>query len=180
MSHAGMWPPPHPSGGQTPAHLVTLLQSRLNSRLNTDCVVSAQSARVSRSANTSPCRTALSCSFGRHRVCTHRHIRADRGHRVPSRLLFPSLCCSFERIGPFSYLLHRPKTDLPVQPMGELSEDPRPIAPSCLLQSIRGTRRWAIHFAYSPSPRCRETSYLHNPPYSRLPNTKQEYSIAQC
>lgn len=123
-----------------------------NSYLNKDGIISAELI-VTHSANMASCRTALSQGFGRHRVW---HIRAERGQGVPSRLPFPSLCCALERIGPFSYLLQRPKTDLPLQPMGELPEDPRPIAPPCLLQSIRGTRRrWAICLACSSSPHCR-------------------------
>lgn len=96
--------------------------------------------RVTCSANTSPCKTALSCSFGRHRVCPHWHTGAEGTLKAPVSF---SLLCFQKNWSLFIPPAASPKSALPVQPTGELPEDPRPIAP--------GARRWAICFAHSLS-----------------------------
>lgn len=78
-----------------------------DSHLNKDCVISGQSS-VTHPENKSPSRAALSCGFGRHRICTHWHRGAGRGQEVHSELPFPSLCCVSKMNCPFLYLQQHP------------------------------------------------------------------------
>lgn len=140
-----------------------------DSHLNKGCVTSAQSS-VTRPENNSPSRAALSCGFGRHRICTHWHRGAGRGQEVHPELPFPSLCCAFKRNSHFLYLQQRPQ---------KISTC---LAHTRLHIHCSRSKEWIRGCVLSllPRPLLQAPSYLLHPLWSGLLSSKQEYSTAQC